>query len=742
MEALQAKIRTLERLRALDRDKLQAHDALVTEVARLRVALCDAETGVATLRRRVEELCADVKRVEQDLALAELARDEFGAMLEVSRLDNELLEERLLDAEARVEMLRDEAAHDGAVRAGVTEAGQVERLKTALVALRDAKTCTEAELAKRIQALERDAVRFDDVQRRLDARSRRVEEVEAENAGLRAKLGALSASEPILATLRTALGEHARELARVCAANAALEAQRDASAELETLHEEHATVLLATLEERDAELDALRADARRLADALCACERELEKRAGGAGSEHRVLSLTHKLQQTALRLSAREMDLQLVRLALHEYRERVTVLRAVVGAQYDPEWSGLEVLWGVERIGAKVALVVGPKRWATHRAWVLEMVGSACVRVAYFVRVFAAWLRSTTRAEFVSVGRQVEVAALEAAVDGVLDGVKRECVDDDAVERVLGVERVLSSLVDEFVRGVSTASFALERLCAALAVYAAVLHRVSAKDEARVNAVQAVLSKTKKVVDEWDERGVCPEEDVGWIVEEARVFEAFIACAPVFDAMEWDGMTGLERLDVLKDRLRLLATSAVLARAVVEPPWTFHARVPAHDALVELSAQLSLTRVELRKREDELSEQRVCVAVLEQRVRDERALRETVRVLEDELAVKETEVRVERVVEARDGACVVGENRRLRKLFYSFSTPLVPLAPLSVNLSSHVNSMGAMGAMGRERLARVKRLEHDARMEAARVGLGDVRRRERVRVLEHRLQAL
>jgi dynactin 1 len=175
IEALEAKIRIIERKRAQDRDKLKTLEKLQTErdrfenvVNKLQAKLQPQQQDLAELRRQLKESHAKLAEIEDTqidhdsaLEMATLDREVAEESAEALRTDLDSLKLRAEELEEEVKLLREENEELGkdVNETDRTSQGWLhleksnERLKEALVRLRDVTQAQEAELKNELKSV-------------------------------------------------------------------------------------------------------------------------------------------------------------------------------------------------------------------------------------------------------------------------------------------------------------------------------------------------------------------------------------------------------------------------------------------------------------------------------------------------------------------------------------------------------------------------------------------------------------
>ncbi|KAJ1899153.1 hypothetical protein LPJ66_002301, partial [Kickxella alabastrina] len=209
-EELRLKYRFLEQKRSEDRQRIQEADAVRAEAEQALRARDRLAAKVQTLQEEARALRARTKQFESEHSDLEARAAELADAMEMQTVDREMAEERAeslaLEAAALREQLDEtttslevyRAADGNGALADVQLRAQNERLTGALLKLRDQTSETEAQLAQRVRALEREAALASDVAEEAERLRVRADAAEAQVEDLRERLDeALGADELI-----------------------------------------------------------------------------------------------------------------------------------------------------------------------------------------------------------------------------------------------------------------------------------------------------------------------------------------------------------------------------------------------------------------------------------------------------------------------------------------------------------------------------------------------------------------
>jgi dynactin 1 len=273
---LETKVRHLEKQLADNREQLKELEAVKGERDRFNGIIGKLQGKCQAFHQEVGELKANAKEVESELERLSRHEAEAESILELATLDREMAEERaeqaeteldeirqrLEEKEMELEILKEEATllTENMSEEQKQEAGyyrlqtENERLKNALLRLRDITEEDQNDLKHRIRELEGDQAQTDqlreqntELQTQLSQRESRIEDLEQQ-------IDAANAYEEIVEELSEQNQRIKDQLAEKDMVIKDLENLKELNDELEIHHIEQANDLRAELDGRDVEL--------------------------------------------------------------------------------------------------------------------------------------------------------------------------------------------------------------------------------------------------------------------------------------------------------------------------------------------------------------------------------------------------------------------------------------------------------------------------------------------------------
>ncbi|KAL2265200.1 hypothetical protein VTJ83DRAFT_6300 [Remersonia thermophila] len=282
-EELKVKLKILEKKRAEDREKLNALEDVKNErdrferiIQTLQVKYQGQGQELAELRKQVREANDKIRDLEERQA-------DLDSALELATVDREMAEEladsykaELEDAKAKVEMLqleldivREENAElskgmspEELASTGWTQmVKENERLREALIRLRDLSREQEAELRDRVKDLEQDLADFETIKHELGTAREQLAGKDLAIDELREQLDAARVQDEYVIRMEEAAHVMQEEIKSMKAAQEYLEELAAINDELEANHIQHEKELQEEIDLRDALIAEQRAHA-------------------------------------------------------------------------------------------------------------------------------------------------------------------------------------------------------------------------------------------------------------------------------------------------------------------------------------------------------------------------------------------------------------------------------------------------------------------------------------------------
>ncbi|KAF8634861.1 hypothetical protein AX15_000617 [Amanita polypyramis BW_CC] len=496
LQELRAKVRVLEVKRTDDarhirelESRLNEAETFISLRPKLQAKLNTQQTELISTRREL----ADAQQLSQ---LAESRLVDSQEQLEMAMLDKEVAEERAELVEAELEEVKEKFAvlevEIGVLKEGgvsvdkeVTDAikdsleyiqleKQNERLKEALIKLRDVTSETEQEQRKRILEMEKDVGEFEQLQAQYDEALVKLTNAEVQVEDLKLQLDdALGAEEMVvqLTERNLELGEKIEEM-RITIED--LEALKELNDELEENHVETEKQLNEDLEVKEAQIreyahkndslediiQDLEGTIGQFRELVLQLQNELEtlrtqtqtaqnESATAVSQTAAMMSLNLKLQSTASKNQARNIDLELTKLDAKEARELLGIVQPYMPSIYvENDSDATNCYLFFQRLSRKADLINNVVAQANNlpeslNGNVSETLVGVCemrariANLSTLCRRFSAILRRCDVDSFLSIGRLYpEIAPMEKRIDMHINLLRRdefremECVSD------------------------------------------------------------------------------------------------------------------------------------------------------------------------------------------------------------------------------------------------------------------------------------------------------------------------
>ncbi|KAI7195853.1 hypothetical protein KC363_g1265 [Hortaea werneckii] len=510
IEELEAKVRLLERKRQEDRDVQKQLEQAHQERDQYKGIIEKLQTKVRPLQQENAELKQSITETEARFADIEAIQAEHDSVMELATLDREVAEERAeglqaeLDAlrakneemELELEVLRDENGELSKEMSPEerTSAGWLqmeksnERLREALLRLRDLTQDKETELKEQIQSLEDQVKEMDVVRNEYDETREKLLRSEANTNDLRQQLEAALESEEMIEELTERNGRLEAHLAQLRTTIEELEDLRELNDELEVNHIEQEKQLQEEIDFKDSILLDRERTAKQQQEALDEADYTItryrglvsqmqkdiadmqaskqlsETEAADLNSKSRaMLDLNMKLQTSASKTQVKTLDLELRKLEAQEAGEHLAIVQLFLPEAFHAERDSVLALLRFKRIGFKAGLV---------QSFVKERVESFGTR-GQDEDVFAAcdvadkltWIAGMSERFVNSIcgcsvedfanyeGALYELEPVERALNAYIDGLRREEVrEKDWAEELQRSIAVMSHLAEVHVK--------------------------------------------------------------------------------------------------------------------------------------------------------------------------------------------------------------------------------------------------------------------------------------------------
>jgi dynactin 1 len=406
IEDLKAKLRILEKKRMEDREKLNMlektkgeRDRFERIIQTLQIKYQPQQQEIVDLKRQLKEAETrfyNVEEMQQDhetaMELATLDREMAEEMAEVYKTELDALKQKSEELELEVEILREENAEftqgmsseDRASTGWLQMEKNNERLRQALIRLRDISREQEDELRGQIKGLEADSLEFDAFKQLYDACKEDLAQREAAVEDLREQLDNALGAEDIIETLTEQNMNQSEEIKECKAIISDLEDLKEITDELEINHAHNAKELQAEVDKRDAIIaeqvrqavlqkkatEDMEYTLSRFRELVTSLQGDLEDmRASHAVTENEseqlnsrsraMLDLNMKLQISAAKAQVKTIDLELRRMEAQEAEQHLEIVTMFLPDTYQTDRDSVLALLRFKRLASKANILSG-----------------------------------------------------------------------------------------------------------------------------------------------------------------------------------------------------------------------------------------------------------------------------------------------------------------------------------------------------------------------------------------------
>ncbi|WEW57289.1 hypothetical protein PRK78_002754 [Emydomyces testavorans] len=421
LEDLKIKLRVMEKKRAEDREKVKALETIQAEkekyegiIQKLQAKYQPQQQEISHLRKQLKEAEARVEEVERlqaehdsILEMATLDREMAEEVAEAIKAEYEALKMKTEELELEVEVLKEENQELGQVTSPEEKSSQGwlqmertnERLKEALIRLRDMTQQQEADLKSQIKELEEDLEGYNALKAKYESTKEQLMITESNMEELKQQVEALGAEE-MIEELSEKNMQYQEQISDLKAAIEDLENLKELSDELEVTHVETEKQLQDELDYRDSiyneqnrkiahqdvvieDLEYTLSKFRELVTNLQSDLEDMrvsqqisETEANDLSVRSRaMMDLNLKLQNSAAKAQVKSIDVELGRMEAEESAQHLAIMKEYIPDYFDTERNPILALLRFKRVGFKASLMCNTvrERLAEPSSSVLEL---------------------------------------------------------------------------------------------------------------------------------------------------------------------------------------------------------------------------------------------------------------------------------------------------------------------------------------------------------------------------------
>jgi dynactin 1 len=508
MEQLKAKIRTLEKKRLEDRDKIKSVDTLKADKDRFETIIQALQKKLQSSQQEMSELREKYKEAESRASQFDSKEGEHESEIENALLDKEMAEERVEslhtelqalkikyeELELESDVLREQNIELSSVMSPEEKANagwlslerEKDRLKEALLALRDMSQQTESDLRSQVKDLERDLREFDGVSVQYQDVAEKLARSEATNKHLMEQLEAAESHEEVNLNLELEKDGFVQEIKELRNQLQAVQEEVNVNDELERYHIETQKELQEELDmrqillnerehassEQTKVIEDLEYTLAKFRDLVSGLQNEInelrvsrnisESEASEMNNKSRaIMDLNLKLQSSASKSQMKTIDIELDRLKAEESAQHLSIVQMFVPESFAQESNPIMALLCFKRIKSKAAIVSFVLRDRSKAAQnllredqfasfeVLEKltwISTCCDR-------FISFMNSCTIQEFAQYQNAMyELDPVERAMNLWIDVLRRdEIFNKDGAEDLSRMIALLSDLAEKLI---------------------------------------------------------------------------------------------------------------------------------------------------------------------------------------------------------------------------------------------------------------------------------------------------
>ena len=492
LDDLRAKLRIMEKKRQEDRDKLREVSRIQEErnrfegvIQKLQQKYQPQQQEIGELRKQLKEAQARAEELERDDAehstaveLATLDREMAEETAEALRVELDTLQAKTEELELEVDILRAENQELAQDMTPEERAGQGwlsleksnDRLKEALLLLRDAKDEQEAELKGHVKELETDLQDFSTIKQQYEQTKEKLLISEANYEDIKQQLDTALGAEEMIEELTEKNMQCQEEIENLKASIEDLESLKELNDELEIHHieverqlqdeidfqyalngeqERRALQQRADIEELEYTISRFRELVSNLTSDLedmRAAKQLTETEANDLTQRSRaMMDLNTKLQASASKTQVKTIDLELRRLEAQESMDHLAIVQEFLPESYAEEREAVLSHLRFKRVGFKANLLynIVRERLNDHanveEPYATYEVMEKLTWIYQVAQRFTKCMQSCSVETFARFqGALYELDPVERALNGYIEGLKKNDLNEQRCSTELG----------------------------------------------------------------------------------------------------------------------------------------------------------------------------------------------------------------------------------------------------------------------------------------------------------------
>ncbi|KAJ6073186.1 hypothetical protein N7467_011271 [Penicillium canescens] len=404
IEELQLKLNQMEKKRVEDREKLKTLEQIRTERDKFESIIQKLQAKYQPQQMEVTELRKKLKDTEARFDELDRIQAEHESLMEMAALDREMAEEtaeafkhecealrsKMEELSLEVEVLREENEEFSQVTSPEERSSHGwlqmektnERLREALIRLRDMTQQQESDLRAQIKELEEDLEEYSAVKSDYEAAKEKLLVLETNVEDLKQQLETALGAEEMIEELADKNMRYQEEINELKAAIEDLESLKEISDEMEYTHIETEKQLQEEIDYRegvfgdqcrkinqqDEVIEDLEYTLSRFRELVTNLQTDLEDmRATQQISEAEATDLTTrsrammdlnmKLQASASKAQTKSIDMELSRMESEEAAQHLSMVKLYLPEYFDGERNSVQALLRFKRVGFKATII-------------------------------------------------------------------------------------------------------------------------------------------------------------------------------------------------------------------------------------------------------------------------------------------------------------------------------------------------------------------------------------------------
>ncbi|KAB8235503.1 putative dynactin [Aspergillus alliaceus] len=404
LEELKTKLRVMEKKRTEDREKLKALEKLQQERDKFEGIIQKLQAKYQPQQLEISELRKKLKESEAKLEEIERLQAEHDSIMEMATLDREMAEEtadafkhevealklRVEELQLEVEVLREENEELGQTMSPEEKSSHGwlqmeranERLREALIRLRDMTQQQESELRDQIKELQQDLEDYEAIKTQYDSTKEKLLVAENNVEDLKQQLETALGAEEMIEELAEKNMRYQEEINELNAAIEDLEALKEINDELEYNHIETEKQMQEEIDykenlfneqcrkivQQDEAIEDLEYTLARFRELVSSLQGDLDDmRASQQITEaeatdlttrsRAMLDLNLKLQASVSKAQTKTIDIELERMDAQESSQHLSILKLYLPEYFEGEKNGILALLRFKRVSFKASLM-------------------------------------------------------------------------------------------------------------------------------------------------------------------------------------------------------------------------------------------------------------------------------------------------------------------------------------------------------------------------------------------------